>query len=84
MPKYTEYLNIAVQPELKLAIDEEAARQGRTLSAMARYTLERVYLKDEITVAQCLEEMDEDMFPIVVRQPVDEFITGKVEVGGGG
>lgn len=53
MAKYTEYLNIAVSPELKAAITAEAERQGRTPSAMARYTLERVYLADQVTLEQC-------------------------------
>ncbi len=57
MAELTEKMTIAVSPQLKTAIAVEAARQGRKPTAMARYTLERVYLKDEITVAQCNEMM---------------------------
>ena len=55
MPKYTEYLNMAVTPELKAAVTAKAERQGRTPSAMARHTLERVYLADQVTVEQCAD-----------------------------
>ena len=66
MPKYTEYLNMAVTPELKAAIAAEAERQGRTPSAMARYTLERVYLADQVTVEQCADTPS--------RQIAEEFV----------
>ena len=71
MPKYTEYLNIAVTPELKAAVTAEAKRQGRTPSAMARYTLARVYLADQVTVEQCA-----DLPPIPGRQTAEEFVRG--------
>lgn len=72
MAEYTEKMTIAVSPELKAAIAKAAKEQGRKPTAMARHTLRRVYLTDQVTIEQCAEELA----PIPPRQPVDEFIRG--------
>lgn len=72
MAEYTEKMTIAVTPELKQAIARVAAEQGRKPTAMARYTLERVYLADAVTVEQCSKD----------RQTWDEFEAGKVACDG--
>ena len=55
MAEYTEKMTIAVSPALKAAIAAVAKEQGRKPTALARYTLERVYLADQVTVEQCAD-----------------------------
>ena len=58
MAEYTDTLVIAVSPALKAAIIEKAARERRPFSALARVTLERVFLANEITLEQCNKLID--------------------------
>lgn len=81
MAEYTEQLTIAVSPALKQAIAEEAARQGRKPTAMARHTLRRVYLASQVTVEQCNEAMGDqvhyhDFVPERKLEEIDDDLYG--------
>ena len=55
MTELTETINIAVTPKLKAAIKAQAERESRKYTALARVTLERIFLANEVTLEQCAD-----------------------------
>jgi len=65
MAEYTEKMTIAVSPALKAAIIARAEELRRKPTALARITLERVYLANEVTLEQCRELIDSPVAYVV-------------------